>query len=111
MASMRRRLGRPAPSPMARNGAAAKRRRTESANVQRANIVICVATMITVVTVALAIGGDISAAAFLRAIVIGVVYLLGAWAGGWLFEKTPASWFRPAVLWILVATGIGVLIV
>lgn len=82
----------------------------EASSVQRANILISMGALIAALTVALGFGGAITPESIARALLVSVMYVLGTWIGGKLFERVPATWFRPVALWLLVATGVSVLV-
>lgn len=77
---------------------------------QRANIVISVTAMTVIVVISIALGGGYSADMLLRGLFLTPAYLVGIWSGARLFSAMPKSCFRRAALWVLVLTGIGVLL-
>jgi hypothetical protein len=82
----------------------------EPAPVQRANIVVGVGAMVALLLASLAASGGVAAETVARAAVVAPLYWLGAWGGARLFERVPKAWFRRVVLWLLVATGITVMV-
>lgn len=77
--------------------------------VQRANIVIAVGVVIIMVLGSLFFDGDIGVETLQRAIILSPAYVLGTWSGGRLFKIAPKEYFRRVALWLLLATGIGIL--
>ena len=82
----------------------------EDAKVQRANIVVTVAIMVAIVLCLLIVAGGISLITLQRAVLLLPAYLIGTWSGSKLFAIAPAEYFKRVALWVLVATGIGVLV-
>jgi len=80
----------------------------EPIEVQRANIVISVAAVIPVMLAVLFIAGGIGTHTLFRAIILSPVYVIGTWSGSRLFTIAPKEYFHRVVLWLLVATGVGV---
>ena len=78
--------------------------------VQRANIVIAVAAVVATTLAFLIIAGGLADGAVQRGIMLVPVYVLGTWSGGRLFAFAPQEYFRRFALWLLLATGIGILI-
>jgi uncharacterized membrane protein YfcA len=78
--------------------------------VQRANIVIAVAVIIAVTFASLLFAGGLSAETLYRAVILTPVYVLGTWSGSRLFTIAPKEYFRRVALWLLLATGVGVII-
>lgn len=78
--------------------------------VQRANIVIAVAVIIAVVLASLVIAGGFTAETLQRAVILTPAYVLGTWSGSRLFAIAPKEYFRRVALWLLLATGVGVVI-
>ena len=78
--------------------------------VQRANIVIAVAVIIAVTLASLVIAGGFTAETLQRAVILTPVYVLGTWSGSRLFTVAPKEYFRRVALWLLLATGVGVVI-
>lgn len=77
--------------------------------VQRANIVIAVTAMIAVVLISLLVAGGIVGGTFMRGVVLIPTYVVGTWFGSHLFNIAPQKYFRRVALWLLLATGVGVL--
>ena len=80
------------------------------AAVQRANIVIAVAAVLVVTLTALIIGGGVKEEIVYRAIILIPVYVLGTWSGSKLFAIAPQAYFRRIALWLLIAAGIGIIL-
>ena len=78
--------------------------------VQRANIVIAVAVVIAIVLVSLIFAGGFSTETLLRAVILTPAYVFGTWSGSRLFMIAPKEYFRRVALWLLLATGVGVVI-
>ena len=78
--------------------------------VQRANIVISVAVVIVVVLVALFVAGGIADNTIQRGLILIPVYLLGTWSGSRLFAIAPEEYFKRVALWLLLATGVGIVL-
>jgi uncharacterized membrane protein YfcA len=76
--------------------------------VQRANIVIAIAATIAVVLISLFVAGGITGGTFLRSVVLIPPYVIGTWFGSYLFTIAPQQYFRSVALWLLMATGIGI---
>ena len=82
----------------------------EAPNIQRANIVITIGVVILVTLVALAVGGGIGIGTVARAVVIAPFYMAGFWAGARLFAVAPEDLYRKVALWLLIATGLSVVV-
>jgi len=80
----------------------------QSVEVQRANIVIAVAVVIAVVLASLILAGGITAETLARAVILTPAYVFGTWSGSRLFKIAPKEYFRRVALWLLLATGVGV---
>ncbi|MDC0033144.1 sulfite exporter TauE/SafE family protein [Alphaproteobacteria bacterium] len=78
--------------------------------IQRANIVISVAVMTVTVLTSVAVAGGFSIDVVLRGLFLTPAYLIGVWSGARLFIAVPKSYFRYAALWLLMTTGIAVLV-
>ena len=78
--------------------------------VQRANIVVAVAVVIAVVLASLFFAGSLTAETLLRAVILIPAYVFGTWSGSRLFTIAPKEYFRRVALWLLLATGVGVVI-
>lgn len=78
--------------------------------IQRANIVISVMVLTLTVVASVAAGGGFSTDVVLRGLFLTPAYVIGVWSGVRLFMVMPKSYFRHAALWLLVATGFGVLV-
>lgn len=78
---------------------------------QRANIVISVAAVLIMTLLSLVVAGGVSQGILLRAIFLIPVYVLGTWSGSRMFVIAPQAYFRRVALWLLVAAGLGILIV
>jgi uncharacterized membrane protein YfcA len=76
---------------------------------QRANIVISVTAVIVMVLVSLAIAGGFVDGTLQRGILLIPAYVVGTWSGSKLFTIAPQQYFRRVALWLLLATGIGIL--
>lgn len=77
--------------------------------VQRSNIVIAIGAVIVMVLGSLIFDGDVGAGTLQRAIFLAPAYVLGTWSGARLFRIAPKEYFRRVALWLLLATGIGIL--
>ncbi|MFT5182160.1 MAG: putative membrane protein YfcA [Alphaproteobacteria bacterium] len=77
--------------------------------VQRANIVIAIGAVIIMVLGSLFFAGGVGAGTLQHAIILAPAYVLGTWSGSRLFRIAPKEYFRRVALWLLLATGIGVL--
>ena len=82
----------------------------EPAQVQRANIVIGVSVVVLVFLVSIAIGGALTDQTLLRAIILIPAYVLGTWSGSRLFAVAPKEYFRRVAIWLLLVTGVGVIL-
>ena len=82
----------------------------EAAHVQRANIIISIGVVAVVTLVTLALGGAIETATMVRGVVIAPFYLVGFWTGSRLFAIAPAELYRKVALWLLIATGLSVIV-
>ncbi len=80
-------------------------------HVQRANIVIAVTVVLTVMVIGLAIERAYTAEMLWRLIIVAPLYLVSTWAGKWLFQKLPSTWFVKVAYGLLLASGVAVLIV
>lgn len=78
--------------------------------VQRANIVIAVTVIIAVTLASLLVAGGFTTETLQRAVILTPVYVLGTWSGSRLFTVAPKEYFRRVALWLLLATGVGVVI-
>lgn len=83
----------------------------EPVDVQRANIIISVAVLTIAMLVAVSVGGGFSETVLLRAVILTPAYVFGVWAGARLFAVAPKSYFRRIVLWLLVVTGLSVVLI
>lgn len=81
----------------------------EPAEVQRANIVVAVSVIIFVVLGSITIGGALTDKTLLRGIILIPAYVLGTWSGSRLFAIAPKEYFKRVALWLLLATGVGVI--
>lgn len=79
--------------------------------VQRANIVIAVTVVLTVMVIGLAIEGAYTEDILWRLIVVAPLYLVSTWTGKWLFQKLPSTWFVKVAYGLLLASGVAVLTV
>ena len=66
--------------------------------------------MVVTVLVSIAVGGGFSADVVLRGLFLTPAYMIGVWSGARLFAAMPKSFFRLAALWLLVVTGLAVLV-
>lgn len=82
-----------------------------SVDVQRANIVICIAALTIAMVGASAIGGAYSLEVILRALLITPAYMFGVWLGSYLFNLAPKEYFKKIALIILIITGLCTLLV
>ena len=82
----------------------------DPADVQRANIVVMTALLITVTLVGLFIAGSFHLETIVRTILLTPVYMFGAWWGGRLFHSRFQTLFRRAAIGLLVAGGIVALV-
>jgi uncharacterized membrane protein YfcA len=78
--------------------------------VQRANIVIAVTVVIAMVIGSLFFAGGLTAETLQRAVILTPAYVVGTWSGSRLFTIAPQEYFRRVALWLLLATGVGVVI-
>lgn len=78
----------------------------DPATVQRANIVVMTALLITVTLIGLIVAGSIHLETTVRMILLTPVYMFGAWWGGRLFHSRFQTLFRGAAIGLLVAGGI-----
>ena len=78
----------------------------DPATVQRANIVVMTAVLITVTLIGLIVAGSIHLETTVRMILLTPVYMFGAWWGGRLFHSRFQTLFRGAAIGLLVAGGI-----
>ncbi len=78
---------------------------------QRANIVISVAAVLVMTLLSLVVAGGVAHEILLRAVIMIPIYVLGTWSGSRLFVIAPQAYFRRIALWLLVATGIGVILI
>ena len=83
----------------------------EPVDVQRANIIISVAALTITMLVAVAVGGGFSETVLLRAVILTPPYVFGVWAGARLFAVAPKSYFRRMALWLLIITGLSVVLI
>ena len=77
---------------------------------QRANIIITVGIVAVVMLVALIVGGGVGIETVTRGVVISPFYMVGFWVGGRLFAIAPAELYRKVALWLLIVTGISVMV-
>ena len=78
---------------------------------QRANILITTGLVSMMILVSVAIGGGVTGATMARAAVLLPASLFGTWAGVRLFAAAPGESYRPVVAWLLVAIGLGVIVI
>ncbi len=78
---------------------------------QRANILITTGLVSMMILASVAIGGGVSGATMARAAVLLPASLFGTWAGVRLFAAAPGESYRPVVAWLLVAIGLGVIVI
>ncbi|MDA0238900.1 MAG: hypothetical protein O3A84_02595, partial [Proteobacteria bacterium] len=83
---------------------------SDSAIVQRANILVVSTVVVTMTIVGVWLGGGISAGSVWRAVVMAPTYVLGVVAGAYLFRVAPSAIYRPAALVLLFASGGAVFI-
>lgn len=84
---------------------------SETAAVQRANILISIWLLLSVMVANLVLHDAIETTTFLRAVFTVPASILGAFLGQYLFRKAPATWFRNVAHWLLIAIGASMLIV
>jgi uncharacterized protein len=80
------------------------------AEIQRANIVIAVSVLILLVLIAVAAGGGFTAETVVRGIILTPAYIAGTWSGSRLFAFAPKEYFKRVALWLLLATGLGIIL-
>lgn len=78
--------------------------------VQRANIVIAVTAMIAMAMITIAIGGGFTTETVIRGAFLTPAYIAGTWSGGRLFVLAPKEYFKKVALWLLLATGLGIIL-
>ena len=83
----------------------------QSADVQRANIVMCIMVLTIAMFCAVIIGDGYSYLVIIRAVIVAPAYLFGVVSGAWLFKLAPKSYFKNIALLILVITGLSALAV
>ncbi|MBD19749.1 MAG: hypothetical protein CMM37_01765 [Rhodospirillaceae bacterium] len=81
-----------------------------SVEVQRANIVFCIAVLTVSMVIASAIGGAYSIDVIIRAFLLVPVYMSGVWLGSYFFKLAPKDYFRRVALIILILTGLFTLV-
>lgn len=79
----------------------------ETADVQRANIMMALGISVTITIAVVAIGGGIGTTTIARSIVIAPIQAAGFWAGSRLFTVAPQAFYRRVALLVLVASGIS----
>lgn len=82
----------------------------QPAEMQRANIVIAVTVLILMVLVAVAAGGGFTVETVIRGAVLTPAYIAGTWSGSRLFAIAPKEYFKRVALWLLLATGVGIIL-
>lgn len=82
----------------------------DPANVQRANIVLMTALLITTTLIGLIVAGSYHLETIVRTILLTPVYMFGAWWGGRLFHSRFQTLFRRVAIGLLVAGGIIALV-
>ena len=83
----------------------------DTAAVQRANIMISVWLLLSIMMVNLAFHDAIETTTFLRAAFTVPASILGAFLGKYLFSKAPVTWFAKVSPWLLFAIGASMLII
>ncbi|MDE0537951.1 MAG: sulfite exporter TauE/SafE family protein [Rhodospirillales bacterium] len=78
----------------------------DPADVQRANIVLMTALLITTTLIGLIVAGSYHPETIVRTILLTPVYMFGAWWGGRLFHSRFQTLFRRVAIGLLVAGGI-----
>jgi uncharacterized protein len=78
--------------------------------IQRANIVIAVAVLILMVLIAVAVGGGFTVETLIRGVILTPAYIAGTWSGSRLFTVAPKQYFRRIALWVLLATGLAIVL-
>ena len=82
----------------------------ETAEVQRANIVISVGVVIAIVFGSMVVGGAVDGGTVARGVVAAPFYMAGFWAGARLFAVAPQTLYRKFAMWLLIATGLSVVV-
>jgi uncharacterized membrane protein YfcA len=82
----------------------------EPAAVQRANIMLSVWLLLSVMLINLLARDAIETATFLRAIFIAPASVLGVLLGQYLFRRAPVSWFKRCAHWLLIGIGASLLV-
>lgn len=78
--------------------------------VQRANIIISIGVVALVTLISLATGGGVGTGTVVRGVVMAPFYMVGFWTGARLFAIAPAELYRKVALWLLIATGLSVIV-
>jgi hypothetical protein len=78
--------------------------------VQRANIVIAVTALIAMGMLNIAINGGFTTETVIRGAVLTPAYLFGTWSGSRLFAIAPKEYFKRVALWLLLITGVGIVL-
>ncbi|MBI78754.1 MAG: hypothetical protein CMM53_13445 [Rhodospirillaceae bacterium] len=81
-----------------------------SVEVQRANIVFCIAVLTVSMVIASAVGGAYAIDVIARALLLVPIYMSGVWLGSYFFKLAPKDYFRKVALVILIITGLCTLI-
>jgi uncharacterized membrane protein YfcA len=63
-----------------------------------------------VVLLSLFVAGGIADNTFQRGLILIPLYLLGTWSGSRLFAIAPEEYFKRVALWLLMATGVGIVL-
>ena len=84
---------------------------SETAAVQRANILLSVWLLLGIMLANLILRDAVETTTFLRAGLTVPASILGAFLGQHLFSKAPVTWFRKLAHWLLLAIGASLLII
>ena len=79
----------------------------DSADVQRANIMMALGISVVVTIVVVAIGGGVGTTTIARSVVIAPVQAAGFWAGARLFVAAPQAFYRRIALLVLIDSGVS----
>ena len=73
--------------------------------VQRANIIMTVSVLLTIMLIGLIVEGAYTQETIVRCAIIAPLYLIAAQAGKMLFLSVPATWFNKVAYVLLLASG------
>jgi uncharacterized membrane protein YfcA len=76
---------------------------------QRGNIIISVTVLVLIVLAAIAAGGGFTIETVMRGVILTPAYIAGTWSGSRLFAIAPKEYFKRVALWLLLATGVGIM--